>query len=91
MRLRNFRRLFSQLVSSAGLPAASRRTHSGTRALPSWPAQGVHPTVAADVLGHDPAVYLRTYAHLYPEDRARAAAALDAARPTGSPRPDRAR
>ncbi len=48
--------------------------------------QGVHPTVAADVLGHDPAVYLRTYAHLYPEDRARAAAALDAARLTGSPR-----
>jgi hypothetical protein len=47
--------------------------------------QGVHPTVAADILGHDPAVYLRTYAHLYPEDRALAAAALDAARPAPTP------
>ncbi len=85
LRLRNFRRLFSQVVSSAGLPAwvtpyTLRHTCASLLAR-----QGVHPAVAADILGHDPAVYLRTYAHLYPEDRARAATALDAARPTGSP------
>lgn len=81
VRLRNFRRLFSEVVSSVGLPPwvtpyTLRHTCASLLAR-----QGVHPTVAADVLGHDPAVYLRTYAHLYPEDRARAAAALDAARP----------
>ncbi len=80
-------RVVAELVSSirAGLPPwitpyTLRHTCASLLAR-----QGVHPTVAADVLGHDPAVYLRTYAHLYPEDRARAAAALDAARPTGSP------
>ncbi len=91
VRLRNFRRLFSEVVSSVGLPAwvtpyTLRHTCASLLAR-----QGVHPTVAADVLGHDPAIYLRTYAHLYPEDRARAAAALDAARPTGPSHPDRAR
>lgn len=91
VRLRNFRRLFSQVVSSAGLPACVTPYTLGHTCASLLARQGVHPTVAADVLGHDPAVYLRTYAHLYPEDRARAAAALDAARPTGSPRPDRAR
>ncbi len=91
VRLRNFRRLFSEVVASAGLPTwvtpyTLRHTCASLLAR-----QGVHPTVAADILGHDPAVYLRTYAHLFPEDRARAAAALDAARPTGSLRPDRDR
>lgn len=91
VRLRNFRRLFSEAVASTGLPAwvtpyTLRHTCASLLAR-----QGVHPTVAADVLGHDPAVYLRTYAHLYPEDRARAAAALDAARATRPPGPRRAR
>ncbi len=81
VRLRNFRRLLSEIVHGAGLPPwvtpyTLRHTCASLLAR-----QGVHPTVAADILGHDPAVYLRTYAHLYPEDRALAAAALDAARP----------
>jgi hypothetical protein len=37
-------------------------------------------TTAAALMGHDPAIYLRTYAHLYPDDLASAATALDAAR-----------
>jgi len=69
VRLRNFRRLFSEVVSSAGLPAWVT-PYTLRHTCPSLLArQGVHPAVAADVLGHDPAVYLRTYAHLYPEDR----------------------
>lgn len=95
VRLRNFRRLFSETVQAAGLtawitPYTLRHTCASLLAR-----QGVHPTVAADILGHDPAVYLRTYPHLYPEDRARAASALEAARPIGGlrqtppqPRPD---
>lgn len=87
LRLRNFRRLFSKVAASLDLPPwvtpyTLRHTCASLLAR-----QGVHPTVAADILGHDPAVYLRTYAHLYPEDRARAAAALDAARPAGSQPP----
>ena len=41
---------------------------------------GVSVTTAAAVLGHDPAIYLRTYAHLYPGDLQTAAQALDGAR-----------
>ena len=41
---------------------------------------GVSVPTAAAVLGHDPAIYLRTYAHLYPGDLQTAAQALDDAR-----------
>jgi hypothetical protein len=34
------------------------------------------------MLGHDPAVYLRTYAHLYPQDLRSAANTLDGLRAT---------
>ena len=37
-------------------------------------------TAAAASLGHDPAIFLRTYAHLYPGDLAAVADAMDAAR-----------
>ncbi len=42
--------------------------------------RGVPVTTAAAILGHDPAVYLRTYAHLYPGDLGAAAEAMDGAR-----------
>jgi len=42
----------------------------------------VHVRVAAQVMGHDPAEYLRTYRHLYPGEVQAAAAALAAARDT---------
>jgi integrase len=41
---------------------------------------GVPVTAAAASLGHDPAIFLRTYAHLYPGDLAAVADAMDAAR-----------
>jgi len=42
--------------------------------------QGVPVPTAAAALGHDPAIYLRTYAHLYPGDLRSAADAMDAVR-----------
>ena len=42
--------------------------------------QGVPVSTAAAALGHDPAIYLRTYAHLYPGDLRTAADAMDAVR-----------
>ena len=41
---------------------------------------GVPVSTAAAALGHDPAIYLRTYAHLYPGDLRSAADAMDAVR-----------
>lgn len=41
---------------------------------------GVPASTAAAMLGHDPAVFLRTYAHLYPEDLGVAAQALEGIR-----------
>ena len=41
---------------------------------------GVPVTAAAAALGHDPAVFLRTYAHLYPGDLRAVADAMDMAR-----------
>ena len=42
--------------------------------------QGVPVSTAAAALGHDPAIYLRTYALLYPGDLRSAADAMDAVR-----------
>jgi hypothetical protein len=41
---------------------------------------GVPVTAAAAALGHDPAVFLHTYAHLYPGDLKAVADAMDMAR-----------
>ena len=42
--------------------------------------QGVPVSAAAAALGHDPAIFLRTYAHLYPGDLRGVADAMDVAR-----------
>ena len=42
--------------------------------------RGVPVSAAAAALGHDPAIFLRTYAHLYPEDLRAVADAMDRAR-----------
>lgn len=42
--------------------------------------RGVPVSAAAAALGHDPAIFLRTYAHLYPEDLRALADAMDRAR-----------
>lgn len=46
---------------------------------------GVPVTAAAASLGHDPAIFLRTYAHLYPGDLGAVADAMDMARSTALP------
>jgi len=42
--------------------------------------RGVPVSAAAAALGHDPAIFLRTYAHLYPGDLSAVADAMDLAR-----------
>jgi integrase len=42
--------------------------------------RGVPVSAAAAALGHDPAIFLRTYAHLYPEDLRAVADAMNSAR-----------
>jgi len=44
--------------------------------------QGVPVTTAAAIMGHDPAMFLRVYSHLYPGDMRSAPALLDKARTT---------
>jgi integrase len=80
VRLSNFRKdVFEPAVRAAGLPAwvtpfTLRHTCASLLAQ-----RGVPPSTAAAMLGHDPAVYLRTCAHLYPGDLRAAADALGAA------------
>lgn len=80
IRLNNFRRHLVRVAATSGLPPwftpyTLRHTCASLMAQ-----QGVPVTTAAAVMGHDPAEYLRTYAHLYPDDMRGAAALLDAAR-----------
>jgi len=80
IRLRNFRRRLDTMASTAGLPDwftpyTLRHTCASLMA-----SQGVPVTTAAAIMGHDPAMFLRTYAHLYPGDMRGAAAVLDKAR-----------
>ncbi|MBV8984960.1 MAG: site-specific integrase, partial [Acidimicrobiia bacterium] len=81
MRLSNlFHREWSQARVRAGLPKwvtpyTLRHTCASLLA-----ACGVDCGTAAEIMGHDPAVYLSIYRHLYPGDLQRAAAALDRAR-----------
>ena len=44
--------------------------------------QRIPVATAAAVMGHDPAMFLRVYVHLYPGDLRAAGAVLDAARST---------
>lgn len=78
--LRNFRRRLDAAAAHAGLPEwvtpyTLRHTCASLMAQ-----QGVPVTTAAAILGHDPAMFLRVYSHLYPDDLRGAAAVLDAAR-----------
>ncbi len=78
--LRNFRRTLGAAAAAAGLPEwftpySLRHTCASLLAQ-----QGVPVTTAAAILGHDPAMFLRVYSHLYPDDLRGAAAVLDAAR-----------
>lgn len=82
VRLSNFRdRVLSPAVKAAGLPSAWVTPYALRHTCASLLARngvGVH--VAARMMGHDPAEYLRTYTHLYDGDLTGAASALGRAR-----------
>lgn len=76
IRLSNFRRVLRQAAEEAGLPPILPYTFRHTCA--SLLAQSSVPvSAAAQWMGHQPKVFLNTYAHLYDGDLAAAAAALD--------------
>lgn len=87
IRLSNFAKVFDRACQGAGLPEwvtpyTLRHTTASLLAQ-----QGVPPSTASAMLGHDPAVYLRTYCHLYPDDLSVAAMALEDARKNAAKRP----
>lgn len=78
VRLSTFRnRVFAPAVKAAGLPAETV-PYTLRHTCASWLArQGVHPKKAAAMLGHDPAEFMSTYAHLFDDDLDAAADALE--------------
>ncbi len=84
IRLSNFRRDLTKARLKAGLPewvTPYTLRHTAASLLAKG-GVGVH--AAAQMLGHDPAIYLRTYAHHYPQDLRSAASALDGLRATAN-------
>lgn len=79
--LSNFRRVLRQAVATTDLcPTVTPYTfrHSVATRLAK---DAIAPSVAAKYLGHDPKVFLSTYAHIYDEDLGIVAEALDAHAP----------
>lgn len=76
MRPETYSGRFRQLASEAGLPVI--RLHDLRHTTASILASnGVALTTAAGLLGHDPVVFARTYAHLYDKDKRDAVRGLD--------------
>jgi len=81
VRLSNWRhRIWQPAAEQAGLPPSATPYVLRHTAASLMAQQGVPVSTAAAALGHDPAIYLRTYAHLYPGDLRSAADAMDAVR-----------
>jgi len=81
VRLSNWRhRVWQPAVEQGGLPPGVTPYVLRHTAASLMAQQGVPVSTAAAALGHDPAIYLRTYAHLYPGDLRSAADAMDAVR-----------
>jgi len=80
LRLSNFRSVWDAACDRAGLPDWATPYVLRHTAASLMAQRGVPVTTAAAVLGHDPSIYLSTYAHLYPGDLRAAAAAMDDAR-----------
>jgi integrase len=81
VRLSNWRhRVWQPAAEQVELPPGATPYVLRHTAASLMAQQGVPVSTAAAALGHDPAVYLRTYAHLYPGDLRSAADAMDAAR-----------
>jgi len=80
-RLSNWRqRVWFPAVSKSKMPDWATPYTLRHTAASLMAQQGVPVTTAAAALGHDPAVFLRTYAHLYPGDLSSAAKAMETAR-----------
>lgn len=80
LRVSIFRRSLREAVRKAGLPEWVTPYTLRHTCASQLARQGVPVHVAARFMGHDPAEYLRTYAHLYDGDLEGAAKALDGAR-----------
>ncbi len=81
VRLSNWRhRVWQPAALKLGLPSWATPYVLRHTAASLMAQRGVPVTTAAAALGHDPAVFLRTYAHLYPGDLRSAADAMDRAR-----------
>jgi integrase len=81
VRLSNWRhKVWQPAIQKSGLPDNVTPYVLRHTAASLMAQQGVPVSTAAASLGHDPAIYLRTYAHLYPGDLRSAADAMDAAR-----------
>ncbi len=68
LRLSNFRPIFERARDAAGLPGWATPYSLRHTAASLMAQAGVPATSAAALLGHDPAIFVRTYAHLYPDD-----------------------
>lgn len=73
-------RVWQPAAEKIGLPATTTPYALRHTAASLMAQQGVPVSTAAAALGHDPAIFLRTYAHLYPGDLRTAADAMDSAR-----------
>ena len=83
-RLSNWRRrVWKPAIKKVGLPESATPYWLRHTAASLLAEQGVPVTTAAAILGHDPAVYLRTCAHLYPEHLDVASKAMSKARSGG--------
>jgi integrase len=81
VRLSNWRhRVWDPLAADLDLPGWATPYVLRHTAASLLAQSGVPVTAAAASLGHDPAIFLRTYAHLYPGDLGAVADAMDAAR-----------
>ena len=81
VRLSNWRhKVWQPAIEKARLPVNATPYVLRHTAASLMAQQGVPVSTAAASLGHDPAIYLRTYAHLYPGDLRSAADAMDSAR-----------
>ncbi len=81
VRISNWRhKVWQPAANDIGLPKWATPYVLRHTAASLMAQQGVPVSAAAAALGHDPAVFLRTYAHLYPDDLRSVADAMDRAR-----------
>jgi integrase len=81
VRISNWRhKVWQPAANDIGLPKWATPYVLRHTAASLMAQRGVPVSAAAAALGHDPAIFLRTYAHLYPDDLRAVADAMDRAR-----------